>query len=67
MNLCTTLIVQLDGLVSLHFVDFRDLTWRTTIHPTNLNAKIETQKTKEVSLHGGIGCLGGMVSCACVS
>ena len=55
--------MQLDGLVSLHFVDFRDLTWRTTIHPTNLNAKIETQKTKEVSLYRGVDCLGGMVSC----
>ena len=55
--------MQLDGLVSVHFVDFRDLTWRTTIHPTNVNTSIEAQKTKEVSLHRGIDCLGGMVTC----
>ena len=49
-SIYTLLCTQIDGRPSVDFVDFCDLTWRTALYPTHLNARVET-RAKQVCAH----------------
>lgn len=40
---------QMDGVLSMEYVDFSDLVWRTVVHPTKLSGNFEYGQSTKVS------------------